>query len=372
MRRSAVLQHGGHGASVSNAHSGRWGARSSEVASKFEGFKMMNSPLNSVWRHKTVLQAGAWYGWHPISSWQYPKGLRGAGIEYRKFFGAQQTLMPQNMGGPQEAYHDENRNRVFHNDMAAPDVPRAVRHLGQHITTRSHSHYQIPIYSVPALRTIASSAYEASQRKLIWNPHVPQQPVEGPAEIPSNELEVLRKQAFLAGIEFPEFPDVRPVEQRDPWEDHEDEYKVPEVDNDRLLDAVMWEEVNKNMRGMEAKVRAFKDVERKKIWAWKQTKLTQDLKKARLEETYLQAHRAKVNKEAFDEKKKSRMQQWQGKMGASGRIKWRGRKKGDDDEEEEPDFFEDYKVEVVSELGKKEQKRMRREVLRHGPSGFAN
>eukprot|EP01062_Namystynia_karyoxenos_P049610 TRINITY_DN3802_c1_g2_i1.p1 TRINITY_DN3802_c1_g2~~TRINITY_DN3802_c1_g2_i1.p1 ORF type:complete len:357 (+),score=123.56 TRINITY_DN3802_c1_g2_i1:158-1228(+) len=345
---------------LSWAHQGRWGVRASEQMSSFESMKMPTPDFATHWRLKNPLSKGSWMGWAPTHSWVMPQGYRGKGIEYRKFYGEKQIITPPHMGGPQEAVHDENRNRVFHNEMVFPDFPERARHMHAYISTRRSSHYRINLFSKEALQRIAAAAFRLSERKLIWNPHVPHQPVEGPVGIPEAELEALRKQAFLAGIDFPEFPDVKPARQIDPWEEQADDFRVPPMDNDRLLDAEMWKDVHRNMKGMEAKVRAFKDNERKKIFAHAQARVTQSLKRARMEASYLQSQASRLQQKAkLDAKEKER------------KLKpWERARLAEMERQAETDVSEETETETVTELVRKEQTRAHREVFDHRPPGF--
>jgi len=347
-------------AAYSPAHAGRWGLRASEVGSQFEKLKSMAAPKTTVWRHTSPMGKAGWYGWSAKSSWTLPKSARGPGFEYRKFYGDTHSVMPFYMGGPMEAVHDENRNRVFHNPLVFPDQPRDVRHLDAHITTRTHTTYKINAVSREALKVIAKNAYRLTNRTLIRNPHTPFQPVEGPAEISSNEMETLRKQAFLAGIEFPEFPDVKPVQQLDPWDEETGNYVPPPVDNDKLLDAQMWQEIHKNMKGMEGKIRAHKDTERKKLYAWKQAKITQDLKRARMEAAHIagQSTRNRQKMKMQEKEKEKKLKPWE-----RARLEEEAKAK-------EQDLSEETDSIQATELEKKEHRRVQEDILEYKPRGW--
>eukprot|EP01065_Artemidia_motanka_P026426 TRINITY_DN3140_c11_g1_i1.p1 TRINITY_DN3140_c11_g1~~TRINITY_DN3140_c11_g1_i1.p1 ORF type:complete len:347 (+),score=69.42 TRINITY_DN3140_c11_g1_i1:94-1134(+) len=331
-----------------------WGLRVSEQASQYENFRMA-SPAQPFWRQQNPLRKGDWVGWSPMTSYTLPKGKPGKGIEYRKFFGEQRVLTPSFLGGPHEAAHDENRNRVFHNPMTFPAVPQMVRHSRTYITTRRKAHYGVPLYSKAALTEMARQGFNLANRKLIWNPHHAHQPVEGPAELTANEMEVYRKQAFLAGIDFPEFPDVAPVEQKDPWEEQSPHFRVPEENNDRLLDADMWEEIGKNMKGMEAKIRAFKDNERKKLWVWKQARLASDFKRAKMESVHMKSQKMRMQQSAkAAERAGKTLKPWQRKEMA----------------EAPQDVSEHTEAVETTELQRKEQARLHTETLQYKPPGF--
>eukprot|EP00756_Hemistasia_phaeocysticola_P037424 Hpha_TRINITY_DN16695_c7_g4::TRINITY_DN16695_c7_g4_i1::g.182545::m.182545 len=347
-------------ASHNPAQVGRWGLRASEVGSQHEKLKAMATPRLTPWRHGSPINKAAWWGWKGKDSWGLPKGLRGPGMEYRKFMGDVHNIMPFYMGGPMEAVHDENRNRVFHNPLVFPGELRDVRHLDAHITARTHTHYRINLHSREALKVIAKNAYRLTNRRLIRNPHTPHQPVEGPAEISANEMEVLRKQAFLAGIEFPEFPDVKPVEQIDPWDEDNSPYSPPPVDNDKLLDAEMWKDIAKNMKGMEGKIKAHKDNERKRLYAWKQAKITSDLKRARMEQMHIAGQSTK-NQQKMKMQEKERQK----------KLKpWERARLDEEGKRQEQDVSEETDDVVETQLAKKERLRAQDDVLGFKPRGW--
>ena len=252
---------------------------------------------------KTDLNHGSWWdrGTHLHSSYRMPKAVQGRGFEYKKFFGESRYIKPFYNGGPMEAVHDHVRNKAFHNEWEFPANLRKSMHLSEHIRTQGNSYRWNQHFSRKALKVIAKNAYQLTDRSYIWNPYNPHQPMKGPAAVTTNEMEVYRKQAFLQGIEYPEFPDIKPQAQVDPWEE-DAENAIPPVHNDVLLNKEVWTEVNKNMRGMEQKIKAFKDSERKKRYTWEMANLMASLKKAAQEETFMAKVATKQqNKEKFEE-----------------------------------------------------------------------
>eukprot|EP01064_Diplonema_japonicum_P006005 TRINITY_DN13973_c3_g1_i1.p1 TRINITY_DN13973_c3_g1~~TRINITY_DN13973_c3_g1_i1.p1 ORF type:complete len:370 (+),score=82.50 TRINITY_DN13973_c3_g1_i1:74-1111(+) len=329
-----------------------FGLQASEVSSRYEKMEMKDG-VKHEWHKDDSYHKGGMWQLSGTTSYIYPKQVRGRGMEFRKFFGEERLVTPFYHGGPTEVVHDSRKNQVFFNEWEFSDSLREAKHLPGHIQTMGRSTYFVNHFSRQALKCIARSAHSLVERKRIPNPHFPSQPLLGPAEVPVSEMDVYRKQAFLAGIEFPEFPDVQPVSQIDPW-DEEGESSVPRVSNDSLLDAEMWEEINKNMVGMEKKVRAFKDTERKKIWTWKMSLMMQQIKRARQEEIFMakQRRRTDQKQDTTDESKP-----WIRKARAE------EAKKKDEDVSEEIDIAEATREEL------KEAEYHRRQAGTHRPPG---
>ncbi|KAJ9466566.1 hypothetical protein DIPPA_21041 [Diplonema papillatum] len=324
----------------------------SEETSRY-GNMVATFPHRPAWAdNHSMGRAGMWHVPGRMS-WLYPKALRGKGFEYRKFFGLEQLVTPHYTGGPLQAVHDENRNNVFHREWDFPADLRTTRWPDSMIRTKTQGHYIINHFSKPALQQIAARALELSRGQLIHNPYHPSQPVRGPVEIPVREMENYRRQAFLAGVQFPEFPDIQAVDQVDPWEQDE-ENAVPDIENDKLLDKEMWAEINKNMAGMESKVKAFKDSERKKQWAWKMSLLMQQLKRARQEEAF-------IAKQATRVKQKTEVE--------SSRKPWERARMAADKVKKDEDVSEEFEVEGQTDERRKELQRYKRRAGGHRPPG---
>merc|ERR1712232_497173 len=97
-------------------------------------------------------------------------------------------------------------------------------------------------------------------------------------------------------------------------------------------------------KGMEAKVRAFKDNERKKHWAWQQSRMTQDLKRAKIEQAYLagQTEWLKQKTKLSEAEKMKRLKPWERK------------RMQEEQEKRERDMSEEQDMVRETELEKKE------------------
>eukprot|EP01059_Diplonema_ambulator_P012381 TRINITY_DN2267_c0_g1_i9.p1 TRINITY_DN2267_c0_g1~~TRINITY_DN2267_c0_g1_i9.p1 ORF type:complete len:348 (+),score=102.75 TRINITY_DN2267_c0_g1_i9:498-1541(+) len=328
-----------------------FGLQASETASTHEKMEMKYK-YQQHWHRNSEHSHGMWPLRHQESH-AFPRHLRGRGMEYKKFMGEERLTTPLYFNGPLEPVHDVNRKKVFYNKWDFhPDVRKAP-HVDAHYQTMSQDGYMVNHFSRSALKVIARHAPRLVERRRIPNPHFPSQPLEGPADMPASEVEVYRKQAFMVGIEYPEFPDVRPVEQIDPW-DEEGESSVPKIDNDALLDANMWDEINKNVVGMEKKIRAFKDTERKKIWTWKMALLMQQIKRARQEEAFMAKQKMRQN---IKQEQQDVAKPWVRKARAE------EAKKANEDVSEETDIIEATEEEL------KENAYQRRQAGTHRPPG---
>eukprot|EP00754_Rhynchopus_humris_P037085 Rhum_TRINITY_DN19186_c0_g1::Rhum_TRINITY_DN19186_c0_g1_i1::g.169473::m.169473 len=330
------------------------GLSANEEVSSYYKIDMYKKKDYTPWMvGKTDMARGSWWskGHHLGSSYRMPKAIQGKGFEYQKFFGAPRYIKPFYNGGPMEAVHDEVRNKAFHNAWEFPADLRKSLHLPEHIRTQPRAHRWNQHFSRKALKVIAKNAYQLTDRSYLWNPYNPHQPMRGPAAVTTNEMEVYRKQAFLQGIEYPEFPDIKPQEQVDPWEE-DAENAIPKVHNDTLLNKEVWTEVNKNMRGMEQKIKAFKDAERKKRYTWEMANLMASLKKAAQEETFMAKVATKQqNKEKFEEQQN--------------RKPWERAKAEEDVSEEQ----EDVGVDVATQEEIKEEAHHKRQAASYRPPG---
>ena len=261
------------------------GLQVSDQLSSFGNFNM-KTQVRMPHQNPDDMHHGAPWRFANRKSYHMPRAIEGRGLEYRKFFGEERLVKPYFSGGPQEAVHDANRNKAFFKKWDFPSDLRKAQWPEEHNATQGYPDYIINHLSKDALKTIAATAYESTERDLMWNPYTPHQPVRGPAPIPQEEMEVYRRQAFLENIEFPEFPDVHPQKQTDPWEQDEAD-RMPDIDNDLLLDREVWEDVNKNMKGMEKRIKLFKDTERKKRHTFEMATKMQQLRRARQEETFM-------------------------------------------------------------------------------------
>eukprot|EP01061_Rhynchopus_euleeides_P021855 TRINITY_DN35679_c0_g1_i1.p2 TRINITY_DN35679_c0_g1~~TRINITY_DN35679_c0_g1_i1.p2 ORF type:complete len:357 (+),score=147.95 TRINITY_DN35679_c0_g1_i1:262-1332(+) len=290
--------------------SGGSGLHMSQQVSSFGNLSMATK---TVLPHmdKNDMNRGAWWQYDQTKSWHFPKPMRGKGMEYRKHFGEERFITPFYNGGPMEAVHDPNKNRSFYGEWDFSRDLRRAKWPEAHIRTQGYPRYQINHYSKAALKVIAQKSRQATDRTLMWNPHTPQQPVEGPSLVSMEEMDVYRRQAFLVGVEFPEFPDVVPQKQVDPWAESE-EHAVPELDNDLLLDREVWDDVNKNMKGMEQRIKAFKDVERKRRYTFEMAQLMQQLKRARQEEQFMRKVQNRTQQKARIEQQE-KLKPWERK-----------------------------------------------------------
>eukprot|EP01063_Lacrimia_lanifica_P014121 TRINITY_DN20781_c0_g1_i1.p1 TRINITY_DN20781_c0_g1~~TRINITY_DN20781_c0_g1_i1.p1 ORF type:complete len:358 (+),score=156.80 TRINITY_DN20781_c0_g1_i1:94-1167(+) len=340
-----------------------FGLRASETMSSFEDMSMYHFQ-EVTWRQKYNAKAsgGRWRATGDAVSWSLPRGVEGRGMEFKKYFGEVQSLRPQFMGGPMEAVHDVHRNKHFWTEWEFGDRKSLskAQFPEAHIRTQRHRHHYVPQFSKPMLENLSENIFDLTERKRIWNPYTPHQPVQGPAKVTHSMAETVRKQAFMAGIQFPEFPDVVPQKQRDPW-DEEEETAIPLVSNDKLLDAEVWEKVNENMVGMEKKVKAFKDTERKKLWTWKMTNLMQQLKRARQEETFIAAQNVKLRQKQMMEEREAQKREWMRKT--------QGGKFSGGSEADEFNFDEETEMETVTKEDRKEAARNKLRASRFQPPG---
>eukprot|EP01060_Flectonema_neradi_P038030 TRINITY_DN7860_c0_g1_i1.p1 TRINITY_DN7860_c0_g1~~TRINITY_DN7860_c0_g1_i1.p1 ORF type:complete len:352 (+),score=58.00 TRINITY_DN7860_c0_g1_i1:76-1131(+) len=329
----------------------------SEIQGGFEEIRPV-LPKLPPWKDKFAKDFHGRWSINPKLSYALPRGVPSRGIEYRKFYGEVQYTKPFYQGGIYEAIHDENRNKMNYKEWDFPSLQNMsqIKHARAHIRGMRWPTYEGKYYSKAALKTIAENAFELSRRKKIVNPYFPGQSIEGAAEMTSHEMEVYRRQAFLAGIEFPEFPDVQPVEQVDPWEASE-ESRVPEIDNDHLLNSEMWQTINENMKGMAKKIQTFKDTERKKIWTWKMALLMQQIKRARQEEAFNQKLKIKVNQKARLDEKARDLKPWERLKREQERLK------------AEEDVTEETEAEIVTRESRKVIRRSKQKAGHFKPPG---
>ena len=333
------------------------GHNASEQVGQYERIKAV-LPVTPKWRDKYAPDHHGRWAVGGKQSWVYPRGVPSRGIEYRKFYGEIQYTKPFYQGGIYEAVHDEHRNNLSSKDWDFPSLSHMsqIKHTRAHFRGMRWPTYEGRYYSKAALKTIADNAFELSRRKKIVNPYFPGQAVDGPAEISSHAMETYRKQAFIAGIEFPEFPDVQPADQIDPWEPTE-ESKIAEIDNEHLLNSEMWESINENLKGMAKKIQNYKDTERKKIWTWKMALLMQQIKRARQEEAFNVKLKIKVNQKQHLDDKARQLKPWERLKKEQERLK------------REEDVTEETEAEIITRESRKVSERSKIRAGQHKPSG---